>query len=622
MGRFIKELRYSLGLKRHIFFIILICFVVCGAAWLFQDTLTAELEKAFPTKYAQEKTPTIAEQRHVSGTVAQKNPAVTDSDLKAELQYNEQLKKAEWIKDYREIATEYVAVQSFLGPDSAVKGYLTDAFHNNKDVDSEGAKYTTVNTIWMEESLAKEFHLGQEAVQIFRMPNDYLSKIYVVLGAEYKMDGGYQVGNILKTKKNTTEGVQNMVVVGFLEPGATAKIGEEEINLDSYILCPFISLADIYEIKEEEPGSYTDGIFIQDALITEEMKSVYRNNPAVKKNETKSGVMYGEVKALYIERAALEGENIPTWLKSLANKAEKETYSRAVIGATYVDSGKFVLGEDFDILINKTLSKARTVDVLPAGATWTVYGMEIELDDYIVFLQEPKKEEEKQTEDQAGDNPGDDEPVLIDEPFGPKEREFKADERLKLFHYQHMMNCGYFTTTLTEDEAQEQLLVLLDEAWKDFRRDNPGKNPLSTYKIEGADPSNSILYRENAPKLSQRIIKLTKYGFFFGMLLFAAYLFFKFWRGKEYYSSLYMTGTNRTEMAVLYLIEGVLMAVLAAALSVGIAFAITKLLQLQMTDYKPLVKRFFRLTGYPTAAIIIWILVRDFGRMFRRTEEV
>ena len=620
MGRFIKELRYSLGLKRHIFFIILIGFVVCGAAWLFQDTLTAELEKAFPTKYAQEKTPTVAEQRHIVGTVTQKSPQVTDSDLKAELKFNEQLKKADWIKDYREIAKEYIQIQSFLGPDSAVKGYLTDAFHNNKDVDSDGAKYTSVNTIWMEESLAKEFHLGQEAVQIFRMPNDYLSKIYVVLGAEYKMDGGYQVGNILKAKNSI--GSMQLQVVGFLEPGVSAKIGDEEVVLDSYILCPFISLADIYEIKEEEPGPYTDGIFIKDALITEEMKSVYRNNPAVKKNETKSGVMYGEVKALYIDRAALEGENVPPWLKALANKAETATYTCVVIGATYAGSEKFVLGEDFDILINKTLSKARTVDVLPAGTTWTVYGMEIELDDYIVILQEPKKEEEKKTEDQAGDNPGDDEPILIDEPYGPKEREFKVEERAKLFHYQHMMNCGYFMTTLTADEAQEQLWVLLDEAWKDFRRDNPKKNPLTTYKIEGADPSNSILYRENAPKLSQRIIKLTKYGFFFGMLLFAAYLFFKLWRGKEYYSSLYLTGTNRSEMAVLYLIEGLLMAVLAAALSVGIAFAITKLLQLHMTEYKPLVKRFFRLTGYPTAASMIWILVRDFGRMFRRTEEV
>ena len=75
-------------------------------------------------------------------------------------------------------------------------------------------------------------------------------------------------------------------------------------------------------------------------------------------------------------------------------------------------------------------------------------------------------------------------------------------------------------------------------------------------------------------------------------------------------------------MAVLYLIEGILMAALAAAFSVGFAFVITKLLKLHMSDYKPLVKKFFRLAGFPTAAIIIWIMVRDFGRMFRRTEEV
>lgn len=621
MGRFIKELRYSLGLKRHIFFIILIFFVVCGAAWLFQDTLTADLEKAFPTKYAKDKIPTIAEQRHISGSIAVNSPAVTDSDLKAELQFNKQLKKAAWIQNYGEIAKEYIGIKSFLGPDSAVKGYLTDAFDNNKDVDSGGAKYTNVNTIWMEESLAREFHLGQEAIQLFRMPNDYLNKIYVLLGSEYRKESAYQVGNIIDAKDNYGE--IKLQVVGFLEPGATAKIGEEEVVLDSYILCPFISLADVYELKEEKAGPYTDGVSIQDALITEEMKSVYRNNPPKKQNEIKSGIMYGEVKALYIERAALDAEDAPSWLKTIGNATETEGYTRVVLGATYGNCEALAPGaEPFDLLIDKKLSKARTFQVLPEGTTWKVYGMEIELDDYMIFLQPPEKADEPkqtETEDKKDD---DGEPVFVEEPYGKEERQFTPANRLRLFHYQHMMNRGYFMTTLTKDESQEQLWTLLEEAWKDFRRDNPEKNPLSTYKIEGADSANSILYREKAPQFSQKIVKYTKYGFFFGMLLFALYLFWKFWVGREYYSSLYLTGTNRTEMAVLYLIEGILMAALAAAFSVGFAFVITKLLKLHMSDYKPLVKKFFRLAGFPTAAIIIWIMVRDFGRMFRRTEEV
>ena len=106
------------------------------------------------------------------------------------------------------------------------------------------------------------------------------------------------------------------------------------------------------------------------------------------------------------------------------------------------------------------------------------------------------------------------------------------------------------------------------------------------------------------------------------MILFALYLFYKFYCGKEFYTSLYLTGTNRVEMMALYLIEGLLMIVLAAALSYGCAFVICKLLKLHMTAPKPVFRRIGKLVGYPTAAIMIWILIRDFARMFRRTQEV
>ncbi|MBO7632466.1 MAG: hypothetical protein J6S78_09090, partial [Lachnospiraceae bacterium] len=71
MGRFLKELRYSLSLKRHIFFLVLICFIVCGASWLFQDTLTKELSKAFPSRYAPEQVATTPSPYRISGQVTQ-----------------------------------------------------------------------------------------------------------------------------------------------------------------------------------------------------------------------------------------------------------------------------------------------------------------------------------------------------------------------------------------------------------------------------------------------------------------------------------------------------------------------------------------------------------------------
>ena len=51
MGRFLKELKYSIVMKKHIFFIVLVGFVACGAAWLFQDTLREDLKKSFPSTY-------------------------------------------------------------------------------------------------------------------------------------------------------------------------------------------------------------------------------------------------------------------------------------------------------------------------------------------------------------------------------------------------------------------------------------------------------------------------------------------------------------------------------------------------------------------------------------------
>ena len=245
MGRFIKELKYSIGLKKHLFFILLIGFVACGAAWLFQDTLKKDLKKAFPGTYDADHIHDQEEKYLISGDVKQRSPQVTDADLKAEIQFNENLRNADWSKGYEEIATEYMQIASYLGPDSAVKGYGTDDYYSNKDIDSNGSKYTTVQTIWMDEDLAKKFKLGTEATTIYGMPNNYLEKVYVVLGYDYsQVDNGYRIGNILKTK-NSVGNIQ-MQVVGFLPKNATAMIGDKEVSLNSYILCPFISLMDVY----------------------------------------------------------------------------------------------------------------------------------------------------------------------------------------------------------------------------------------------------------------------------------------------------------------------------------------------------------------------------------------
>lgn len=613
MGRFFKELKYSLGLKRHVFFLVLICFVVCGACWLFQGTLKQELEEAFPSKYAPANVPTETKRYNLQGTVAQKSPQVTDADLKAEIAFNAKLREAQWIDRYEQICLENVQIASFIGPDSAVKGYQTDAFLDNKDIESGGSKYTTVNAIWMEESLATRFNLGKEAQQIYKMPNDYLDKIYVVLGSAYRMEDGYGIGTILKARNSI--GAIQLQVVGFLPAGAKATVEDKEINLDSYVLCPFISLEDVYEIKPEIPQSYMDGVYIPAKFVTDELNGAYRNNPANKKNDTKTGLQYAEVKCLYIDRSALT-DDAPIWLKALVTGEEKEDYTRIAIGANYGKAGTILSGTSFDMYSGGGLKKLQSFAVLEPGTTWKVYGMDIELDDYIVFLQpEEKKEEKSEEETPEGTD-------ILEEVFGPEEKTFKVAERATLFHYQFLMNNGHLFTTSTADEAQEELDRLTDLAWADFRRDNAKKTPLTSYRISDADQPNSILFRESSATLWKKILKFTKIGFPFCMIIFALFLFFKFRKGRDYYTALYMTGTNRVEIIALYVIEAVLMIALAAACSFAFAFVICKLLQLKLCPVKPLVMKIVRLVGIPTLAIIAWIVLKDFGRIFRRTEEV
>ncbi|MBQ6105012.1 MAG: hypothetical protein IJL03_03575 [Lachnospiraceae bacterium] len=620
MGRFLKELKYSIVMKKHIFFIVLVGFVACGAAWLFQDTLREDLKKSFPSTYDLKNASTEEQKYLLSGKVSTKSPQVTDSDLKAEIAFHSNLVKAGWVKGYEEICKEYLQIASFLGPDQAVKGFETDEFYSNKDIDNNGAKYTTVQTIWMDEKMVETFRLGEDAKQIFSMPNDYLEKIYVMLGSDYQMENGYRIGNIL-TAKNSVGKIQ-LQIAGFLPKGATAKIGDKEIDLSSYILCPFISMDDIYEIKEEVPVSYTDGVYIQVKYLNDEfLAGAYLNNPPNKKNDQKTGLQYAEVRSLWIERSAVT-EDAPDWLKALANSTSKDVV-RVMVGANYGAAGTIAAGTKFDMYAAQTTTNLEAHNILDPGTTWKIYGRDVVLDDYIVFLQPEKQEEEtaNKTENNS-EEPGSSEPILTDEPVGPLERTFKVDERSMLFHVQFMMNSGYIKTTQTRNEAQLSLAEVIEESWRDFHRDNPKKDPLTTYRIDGASKDNSILFRENSMKLTDQVLKFTKKAFPICMILFALYLFYKFYCGKEFYTSLYLTGTNRVEMMALYLIEGLLMIVLAAALSYGCAFVICKLLKLHMTAPKPVFRRIGKLVGYPTAAIMIWILIRDFARMFRRTQEV
>ena len=51
MARFWKEFKYSLRMRKHIFFLLMVIMGLVSAVYLFRESLQSSLEKAFPNEY-------------------------------------------------------------------------------------------------------------------------------------------------------------------------------------------------------------------------------------------------------------------------------------------------------------------------------------------------------------------------------------------------------------------------------------------------------------------------------------------------------------------------------------------------------------------------------------------
>lgn len=622
MGRFIKELRYSMKLRRHLFFLMLVWFVAMAALWLFQGTVLQELKSSFPSDYG--KASTTKKEFKVAGYYDDM-AAVNDADLKAEILMNQALHNADWMS-YREIAVQNLHVRAYMGTEQAIVGFGTDAFAANKEVDIEGSTYSKVNAIWMDETAVKEAALGMIAERLFVYPNDYTDKMFVVLGAGFEAD--YKAGDVMKV--HTGYGELEAHVKGFLSKGASAELEGKNVTLDYYIVCPLDNMDTLYGGKEKPLPTEESAVYISNALLTADSAfcDTTLSVPVMVEDEKE----FRGVKSIWLSRALMDdAETAPEWLQKLIQNEQNPNFSCVVLGSNYIAKNMYRPGSVVEAISGDGKLSYTCTGTLEAGTTYMVNGKEIVLDDYLVFFQPDYEEmyaEEAPgapngtTTPDSGETDGEDAnlpeaPAPEPEPEEPQ-KNYSVAERTKLFSILFLKNRGYFETTLTANESQRELAKYVEASWKNFYLENKNIDAITTYTVREADATDSILYRANVQDKQEQMKQISKIGYLVGMVLLALYFFFKLRRGVEYYTAIVMTGTSTVEVMLLFLLEGIILFALATGMGFVVSFVICKLLQLNMIGIAGIIKWNIIAIGIPTIANAVRILLRDFGKMFRR----
>ena len=70
MARFWKEFKYSLRMRKHLFFLLMIIMGLTSAVYLFRESRETSLEKAFPNEYGL-VTEGKTEAYHIEGSYAE-----------------------------------------------------------------------------------------------------------------------------------------------------------------------------------------------------------------------------------------------------------------------------------------------------------------------------------------------------------------------------------------------------------------------------------------------------------------------------------------------------------------------------------------------------------------------
>ena len=626
MFRFLKEVKYSMKMRRHIFFILLILMGLISSVYLFRESLEGTLKKAFPGDYGVAEAEKPSKYR-IDGQYIQTATA-KDVDIQAELMLNSALRNADWMTYEEAFLYDDLYVKNYSGTDKALVGYGTEKVAGSKDVEIERGKYSRLQSAWLSEEVLKAEGFGGAADRMFAVDNSYLDTMYVVLGAGIESDK-YTTGSKLTLRVENLQ--MNAVVIGFLKPGATMKVGDTVVCLDYYVVCPLLDLSGLYDEDREAKKipTNTDPIYLPEGWFKEGTNIA--DTEAENKTVENSGKKYNAAKCLWIAEDDIKAmDEVPSWLNTLyeAKPADDGSYS-VFAGANYDKNKLLSRGANATVMTLYNGAKKMTCfGFIPEGEKITLGGKEYALDDMIVTILHNMSNAGKKTttttttqttegNGNAGNGNGETNTTEAakNEPEG---KTFDTNERMRLFRILVLKNSCFVNTKLSPDEAERKLEQLLDASWENYKKDNPTLERTSTYRIHEADPKGSVVYRDNIRDIPGKLKKIDKPGYYICILLLALYFIYKFFRGMDYYTTIYMTGDTKVEIILLFVFEAAVL--YAAACGVGILFAwvVSKLLSLGSVSTAPVFSKNLRIVLFPLIALSTVVIVKDFGKLFRR----
>ena len=604
MARFWKEFKYSLRMRKHLFFLLMIIMGLVSAVYLFRESLETSLEKAFPNEYGL-VTEGKTEAYHIEGSYAE-HATAKDVDIQAELTINRSLHDAAWM-DYEEGFLYELYVKDYTGPDKAVIGYGTDKLDANKAVDMDKGKYGKVQSAWLSQEVLDAAGFGGLTSRLFSASSSYTESLYVMLGAG--MQGGkYDAGTKLTLR---VEGVKmEAVVLGFMDPGTTLLVGNEPVCLDFYVVCPLLDLSELYGGGLGETGmpTNTDPIYMQDTLFTED--GHFEDTETARREIEKDNVRYVAAKCLWItdeDIAALD--EVPGWLQTLSNTKATGGMMSAWFGNNYQEAG-LTRGKNLTAM---TLYDGKKTIVcngfIPEGETFTLGDKTLNLDEYIVVALKTSDSSNTSKDDKNADP---------DDGEKDKESGLQVEQRTLLFRLLVKKNSGVIRTKYTADESQVKLETILEGAWENYQMDNPDLERTSTYKVKEADKPGSVIYRDKIREVPKKLTKIDSIGYIVCIALLLLYVVYKFFKGSDYYTALVLTGDTKLEIVLLFLAELAVLFVFACGLAFGLSWVVCKLLGLGAVVIKPIITKNLRIVAIPFAVVVALVIAKDFGKIFRR----
>lgn len=612
MIRFFKELKYSLKMRIHLLFILMIIMGLVSAVYLFRESLQGTLEKAFPGDYGK-----VSEVQNKFRIAGEYNPTATakDVDIQAELTLNGALHSADWMKYEEAFLYNDLYVKKYTGTDKALVGFGTDKQDASKDVEIERGKYSRIKSAWISEEILKAEGFGGAVDRMFDGENSYIDTMYVVLGSGMESDQ-YTAGGKLTLR------VENMqidaVILGFLKPGATMKVGDRVVCLDYYIVCPLLDLSGLYDEEQEEKHlpTNTDPVFLPEAMVKND--SPIADKTATPNQLEADGKKYSAAKCLWLaEDDIAQMETVPEWLTTLRGLKTSDGSYNFYAGRTYETEKLFARGSNINAqTLYEGAKKFICCGFIEEGAKITVNGAEVLLDDKIVIVLHNKTTDTPATTE--NNNETGETGEKTDTPAAPAGKTFEAGERMLLFRLLVLKNSCYINTNYSADETERKLESLLASSWDNYKKDNPTLTRTSEYKIREADKPGSVVYRENIREVPGKLKKIDAPGYYICIILLALYFFYKFFRGSDYYTTLIMTGDTKIEIVLLFAVEAAILCAVACGLGFVLSWVVAKLLRLGAVAAAPIISKNVRIVLIPLIAVSVVIVLRDYGKIFRR----